>query len=153
MAYAEVAGLPAVAGLWSVVRPLTLSAASTALVTATAVSVVAAGQRTSLANAAAVLAMAVGAICLLVPPRLGRPPRLSRRLAVSAGADRIHELMIVRQLGNLSSAPVDGGSVTHRMRSVVTHLQLVHPPTLAVGSAVLAMLFVIACVFRALRVH
>ena len=30
------------------------------------------------------------------------------------------------------------------MRSVVTHLQLVHPPTLAVGSAVLAMLFVIA---------
>ena len=33
--------------------------------TATAVSVVAAGQRTSLANAAAVIAMAVGAICLL----------------------------------------------------------------------------------------
>jgi MFS superfamily sulfate permease-like transporter len=33
--------------------------------TATAVSVVTAGQRTSLANAAAVLAMAVGAICLL----------------------------------------------------------------------------------------
>lgn len=52
--------------------------------------------------------------------------------------------MIVRQLGNLTSAPVDGGSVTHQMRSVVTHLQLVHPPTLAVGSAVLAMLFVIA---------
>ena len=52
--------------------------------------------------------------------------------------------MIVRQLGNPNGAPVDGGSVTHQMRSVVTHLQLVHPPTLAVGSAVLAMLFVIA---------
>lgn len=35
---------PAVAGLWSVVGPLTLCAASTALMTATAVSVVAAGQ-------------------------------------------------------------------------------------------------------------
>lgn len=44
MAYAEVAGLPAVAGLWRVVGPLTLYAASTALMTATAVSVVAAGQ-------------------------------------------------------------------------------------------------------------
>jgi sulfate permease, SulP family len=41
-------------------------------------------------------------------------------------------------------APVYGGSVTHQLRSVVTHLHLVHPPTLAVGSAVLAMLFVIA---------
>ena len=52
--------------------------------------------------------------------------------------------MIVRQLGNLTGAPVDGGSVTHQLRSVVTHLHLVHPPTLAVGSAVLAMLFMIA---------
>jgi MFS superfamily sulfate permease-like transporter len=36
-----------------------------ALMTAATVSAVAAGQRTSFANAAAVLAMAVGAICLL----------------------------------------------------------------------------------------
>jgi hypothetical protein len=139
MAYAEVAGLPAVAGLWSVVGPLTLYAPSTALMTATAVSVVAAGQMHQLGQRCRRLAMAVGAICLLVPPRLGRPPRLSRQVAVSAGADRLHELMIVRQLGNLTSAPVDGGSVTHQMRSVVTHLQLVHPPTLTVGSAVLAV--------------
>jgi sulfate permease, SulP family len=64
MAYAEVAGLPPLVGLWSVVGPM-LHAASTALMTAAAASVVAAGQRARFANAAAVLAMAVGAICLL----------------------------------------------------------------------------------------
>jgi SulP family sulfate permease len=42
-------------------------------------------------------------------------------------------LMIVRQLGNLTGGPVEGGSVTHQLPSVVTHLHLVHPPTLAVG--------------------
>ena len=60
-------------------------------------------------------------------------------------------LMIVRQLGNLTGGPVEGGeSVTHQLPSVVTHLHLVHPPTLAVGSAILAMLFVIAWRFSAL---
>jgi hypothetical protein len=59
-------------------------------------------------------------------------------------------LMIVRQLGNLTGGPVEGGSVTHQLPSVVTHLHLAHPPTLAVGSAILAMLFVIAWRFSAL---
>ena len=75
--------------------------------------------------------------------------RLSRQLAVSAGADRLHErhrTVDDRQAAGQPDgrAPVDGESVTHQLRSVVTHLHLVHPPTLAVGSAVLAMLSVIA---------
>jgi MFS superfamily sulfate permease-like transporter len=48
--------------------------------------------------------------------------------------NRIALLMIVRQLGNLTGAPVDRGSVTYQLRSVVT-LHVVQPPTLAVGSA------------------
>jgi hypothetical protein len=55
---------------------------------ATAVSVVAAGQRVRFADAAAVLAMAVCPICLV--GWIGRLGLLAK-LAVSAGADRLHE--------------------------------------------------------------
>jgi hypothetical protein len=51
--------------------------------------------------------------------------------------------MIISQLGNLTGAPVDRGSVALELRSFVAHLDLVHTPTRVLGSAVLAMLFVI----------
>jgi hypothetical protein len=117
---------------------------STALMTAAAVSVVAAGQRT---NAARCRGPCDGGGRDL-PPRLDRPPRLSRQLAVWTSADRLyerHRSVDDRQpAGRPNGAPIDGGSVTQQLRSVVTHLHLVHPPTLARGAAVLAMLFVIA---------
>ena len=78
MAYAEVAGLPAIAGLWAAVAPLIAYAflgssrqlsvgpeSSTALMTAAAVIVLVAGDRQNYANSAAALALAVGAIRLI----------------------------------------------------------------------------------------
>jgi len=79
MAYAEVAGLPAITGLWAAVAPLVAYAilgssrqlsvgpeSSTALMTAATVTVLVAGDQQNYANTAAVLALAVGAICLIV---------------------------------------------------------------------------------------
>ena len=78
MAYAEVAGLPPIAGLWAAVAPLVVYAflgssrqlsvgpeSSTALMTAAAVIVLVAGDRQNYADTAAALALAVGAICLI----------------------------------------------------------------------------------------
>ena len=77
MAYAEVAGLPAITGLWAAVGPLIAYAvlgssrqlsvgpeSSTALMTAAAVTVLVAGDQQHYAETAAALALAVGAICL-----------------------------------------------------------------------------------------
>ena len=78
MAYAEVAGLPAITGLWAAVAPLVAYAilgssrqlsvgpeSSTALMTAAAVTVLVAGDQQNYANTAAALALSVGAICLI----------------------------------------------------------------------------------------
>jgi MFS superfamily sulfate permease-like transporter len=65
--------------------------------------------------------MAVGLICLLGwIGRLGFLANLLSRPVLIGYMNRIALLMIVRQLGNLTGAPVDGGSVTHQLRSVVT---------------------------------
>ena len=65
--------------------------------------------------------MAVGPICLLGwIGRLGFLANLLSRPVLIGYMNRIALLMIVRQLGNLTGAPVDGGSVTHQLRSVVT---------------------------------
>jgi SulP family sulfate permease len=78
MAYAEVAGLPAITGLWAAAAPLIANAilgssrqlsvgpeSSTALMTAAAVTVLVAGDQQADADTAAALALAVGAICLI----------------------------------------------------------------------------------------
>jgi len=78
MAYAEVAGLPAVAGLWAAVGPLVVyailgssrqlsvgSESSTALMTAAAVTVLISGDQQRYAETAAALALAVSAVFVL----------------------------------------------------------------------------------------
>src|SRR5262245_46339022 len=84
MAYAQVAGLPAVAGLWAAAGPLLVYAllgssprlsagpeSTTALLTATTIGPLAAGDPVRYAALAAALALLVGVICLL-----GRVARL-----------------------------------------------------------------------------
>ena len=78
MAYAEVAGLPAIAGLWAAVGPLVVyailgssrqlsvgSESSTALMTAAAVTVLISGDQQRYAETAAALALAVSAVFVL----------------------------------------------------------------------------------------
>ena len=116
MAYAEVAGLPAIAGLWAAVGPLVVYAilgssrqlsvgpeSSTALMTAAAVTALIAGDQQRYAETAAALALAVGVICLICwLARLGFLANLLSHPVLIGYMAGIAVLMIVSQLGKVS---------------------------------------------------
>jgi SulP family sulfate permease len=154
MAYADVAGLPAIAGLWAAVAPLVVYAilgssrqlsvgpeSSTALITATAVGVLVAGDQQNYAGTAAALALAVGAICLICwLARLGFLANLLSHPVLIGYMAGIAGLMIVSQLGKVSGIAVEGDSVLPELRSFVAHLGEVHLPTLLVAAGTFVLL-------------
>jgi SulP family sulfate permease len=154
MAYAEVAGLPAIAGLWAAVAPLVAYAvlgssrqlsvgpeSSTALMTAAAVTVLIAGDQQNYAETAAALALAVSAICLVCwLARLGFLANLLSHPVLVGYMAGIAVLMIVSQLGKVSGVDVDGDSVLSEVRFFVVHLGDVHRPTLLVAAGTFAVL-------------
>ena len=100
MAYATVAGLPPVVGLWAALAPLAVYAvlgssrqlsvgpeSTTALMTATALAPLAVGDPGRYAALAAAAALLVGVICFVA--RLG-PSRDPRRPLVPPGTGRLH---------------------------------------------------------------
>jgi sulfate permease, SulP family len=154
MAYAEVAGLPAITGLWAAVAPLVAYAilgssrqlsvgpeSSTALITATAVGVLVAGDQQNYAGTAAALALAVGAICLICwLARLGFLANLLSHPVLIGYMAGIAGLMIVSQLGKVSGIAVEGDSVLSELRSFVTHLGEAHLPTVLVATGTFVLL-------------
>jgi sulfate permease, SulP family len=158
MAYAEVAGLPAIVGLWASVGPLMIYAilgssrqlsigpeSSTALITAAAVAVlVSGGDQQRYAQTAAALALAVAAICLLCwLARLGFLANLLSHPVLIGYMAGIAGLMIVSQLGKVTGIAVEGRSVLSELRFFVTHLDQVQWPTLLVAAATFALLVAI----------
>ena len=154
MAYAEVAGLPAIAGLWAAVAPLVIYAllgssrqlsvgpeSSTALMTAAAVTVLIAGDQQHYAVTAAALALAVGVICLICwLARLGFLANLLSHPVLIGYMAGIAVLMIVSQLGKVSGIDVDGDSTLSEVRFFVAHLSEVHRPTLLVAAGTFVLL-------------
>ncbi|MFF0533328.1 SulP family inorganic anion transporter [Nocardia amikacinitolerans] len=158
MAYATVAGLPPVVGLWAVLGPLAVYAligtsrqlsvgpeSTTALMTAVALAPLAGADPGRYAALAAVLALLVGAVCLLgALARLGvladllSRPVLVGYLAGTAG------IMIVGQLGRLTGIPVSGQTIPEQLRSFTGHLGQWHWPTAALAAGVLAGLLAMA---------
>jgi sulfate permease, SulP family len=125
MAYASLAGLPPVAGLWAILAPLALYAvfgssrqlsvgpeSTTALMTATVVAPLAAGDPGRYAALAAALALVVGLMCLIAyAMRLGFLADLLSRPILVGYLAGVAVLMIVGQLGKLTGVPVSGDSV------------------------------------------
>ncbi|WP_063002810.1 SulP family inorganic anion transporter [Nocardia salmonicida] len=158
MAYATVAGLPPVVGLWAAVAPLAVYAllatsrqlsvgpeSTTALMTAVTLAPLAAGDPQRYAALAAVLALLVGLWCLLgALMRLGvladllSHPVLVGYLAGTAG------LMIVSQLGKVTGVPVEGTTMIEQLRSFVADIDQWHPATAALAGSVLVGLLVMA---------
>lgn len=158
MAYATVAGLPPVVGLWAAVAPLAVYAllatsrqlsvgpeSTTALMTAVTLAPLAAGDPQRYAALAAVLALLVGLWCLLgALMRLGvladllSHPVLVGYLAGTAG------LMIVSQLGKVTGVPVEGTAMIEQLRSFVADIDQWHPATAALAGSVLVGLLVMA---------
>ncbi|MFZ1911897.1 MAG: sulfate permease [Propionicimonas sp.] len=158
MAYAEIAGLPAIAGLWAVLAPMVTYAllgssrqlsigpeSTTALLTAAAIGALV-GQVGAQRHAevAAVLAIAVGIVCLV--GWLGRVGFLANLLSkpVLVGyMAGIALLMIVSQFGKLTQLDISGSTPWEQTASLVAQLGRVHVPTLLLAAAVVGSLLAV----------
>jgi sulfate permease, SulP family len=157
MAYAVVAGLPAVVGLWAALAPLAVYAvlgssrqlsvgpeSSTALMTAVAVGALVTQTQQPYADVAAALALTVGGLCLVFwVCRLGFVANLLSRPVLVGYMAGIAVLMVVSQLGKVSGIDVHGTSVVPEMASVVRHWDQLHLPSTVLAGAVLALLLLL----------
>lgn len=162
MAYATLAGLPPVAGLWAAIVPLAAYAlfgssrqlsvgpeSTTALMTAAVLTPVVAGDPTQYAALAAALALLVGAICLLRGlARLGFLANLLSRPVLVGYMTGIAIVMIASQLGKITGAPISGDEFVRQMRSFAAGISRAHWPTIALAASVLALLLLLAHVYR-----
>lgn len=159
MAYAEVAGLPAVVGLWALLGPLLVYSvfgssrqlsvgpeSTTALMTALAISSLAgitAGSHTDVARQAtlaAILAVTTGLICVVgYLARLGFLAGLLSRPVLVGYLTGVAVLMIVSQLGKVTGLSISGEHIWHEIASLVAQAAAINWPTLwlALGSVVL----------------
>ncbi|MEA5155816.1 SulP family inorganic anion transporter [Raineyella sp.] len=155
MAYAGVAGLPPVTGLWAIVGPLALYTflgssrqlsvgpeSTTALMTATAIATLAPDadprQRATLA---AVLALTVAMVCFVGwASRLGFLSQFFSKPVLLGYMTGIAVLMIISQLGRTTRIATDGRSTYREISSLVANSAQFHWPTAVLAVAVLAAL-------------
>lgn len=154
MAYAEVAGLPAVAGLWAILGSLLVYAllgssphlsvgpeSTTALMTATVIAPLALGDPSRYASLAAALAGLVGVICVLAwLLRLGFLAELLSRPVLVGYMAGVAVIMITGQLGKVTGADAAGDGPVGEVLAVLRHLDQLQGPTLALSAAVLVVL-------------
>jgi SulP family sulfate permease len=157
MAYATVAGLPPVTGLWAILPSLVIYAvlgssrqlsvgpeSTAALLTAATVGPLAGGDPARYATLAAALAVVVGLLSLVCwAIRLGFVADLLSKPILVGYMAGIAIIMIVGQLDNLTGAPVAGEGVFPRLASLLTGLGEAHPGTVLLAAAVLAFLFAV----------
>jgi high affinity sulfate transporter 1 len=162
MAYAEVAGLPPVVGLWAIGAALSVYAvfgssrqlsvgpeSTTALMTAVVIAPLAAGDPSRYAVLAAALALVVGGLCLVARvARLGFLADLLSKPVLVGYLAGIAVLMIVSQLEKVTGVPVSGDSVAAEIASFVAGLDGVHPATTLLSVGVLVLLLVVQGRFR-----
>jgi high affinity sulfate transporter 1 len=156
MAYAELAGLPAVAGLWAVIGSMTVYAllgssrqlsvgpeSTTALMTATALAPLANGDPAHYAALAAGLGLMVGAIALVgFIARLGfLADMLSKPVLVGYLAG-VAVIMIAGQLEKFSGITIEDDKPLKAIWHFLTHLDEIHGPTMLMSISVLVFLFV-----------
>ncbi|MDV9186741.1 sulfate permease [Streptomyces sp. SR27] len=155
MAYATVAGLPPVAGLWAILPALVLYAllgssrllsvgpeSTTALMTATVVAPLAAGDPGRYAVLAAALAVAVGVLCVVAwAARLGFVADLLSRPVLVGYLAGVALIMIVDQLPKTTGVSTTGSGFLPQLVSFVQNLPEARPATIAVAVTALVLLF------------
>ena len=147
MAYAQLAGLDPVAGLWAALLPAVAYAAltssrlvsigpesTTAIMVAAAVGPLAAGDPAHFAALAAALAVLVGVICLAAGVlRLGFLGDLLSHPILVGYMTGVAILMVVSQLGRLTGIPLEADTVAGTIVQVAGDLDAIHPPTVLSG--------------------
>jgi SulP family sulfate permease len=154
MAYAGVAGLPPVAGLWAAVpamlayavfgtsRQLSVGPESTtALMCAVVVAPLASGDPVRYAGLAAGLAVLVGALCLVAwVARLGFLSDLLSKPVLVGYMAGVAVIMIVGQLHRTTGVPVRGTTLLAQLGSFLGEIDRVNGGTLLLSLCVLAFL-------------
>jgi sulfate permease, SulP family len=157
MAYAVVAGLHPVVGLWAALPSLVVYAAlgssrslsmgpeaTTALMTAIAIGPLAAGDPVRYAALAAALALLVGLMSLAAwLLRLGFVADLLSRPVLVGYMAGVALIMIAGQLARATGVPVTGQSFLAQVVSFARGIGAIHLATILVTASVLVFLFVI----------
>jgi len=155
MAYAAVAGLQPVTGLWAALPALVIYAvlgssrslsmgpeSSTALMTAIAIGPLAAGDPRRYAELAATLALLVGLMSVGAGLlRLGLAADLLSRPVLVGYLAGLALIMIADQLSRVTGVPVTGQAFVAQVSSFARGIGEIAPATVAVAAAVLAFLF------------
>jgi len=155
LAYAGIAGLPPVVGLWGSLPALAayamlgtsrlLSAgpeSTTALMTAAVVAATATGGASGRAATAAALAFTVGVLCLVSRLlRLGVLADLLSRPTLVGYLAGLALIMMASQLGRVTGVEVHGGSFLAQLTSFVRGLSTLQVGTALFAAVVLAFLF------------
>ncbi len=156
MAYAEIAELPPIAGLWAILVPLAIYAvlgssrqlsigpeSTTALMTAAGLGALlgAAGGSDRWSDVAALMAIAVGLVCLVGWLfRLGFLANLLSRPVLVGYMAGIAALMITSQLGKVTGLSIEGDTTASEWLSFLTQVADVHLPTVVLAAGVGAAL-------------
>jgi SulP family sulfate permease len=147
LAYATIAGLPPITGLWAVLPALATYAllgtsrllsvgpeSTTALMTAAVVGPLAGGDPARYAGMAGALAVIVGLLCLLSRmARLGFVADLLSRPILVGYLAGVALIMMVGQLGKLTGAPVHGDTFFGQLVSFLTNVSAVQAATAVFG--------------------
>jgi sulfate permease, SulP family len=156
MAYAVVAGLPPITGLWTIMATLLVYAvlgsspllsvgpeSTTALMTAAVVGPLAVGSAGRYAALAAALALVVGVLCILAgAARLGFLADLLSKPVLVGYMAGIAVIMISGQLGKVTGVNVTGESFLDQIRSFGQGIGGVQAGTVLLAALVLAFLLV-----------
>ncbi|TDZ45205.1 SulP family inorganic anion transporter [Mycobacteroides franklinii] len=157
MAYATLAGLPAVTGLWAALAPLAIYAAlgssrqlsvgpesTTALMTAAVLAPLAFGDAARYAALAAALALLVGVVCLIAGlAGLGVLANLLSHPVLVGYMGGVGITMVGSQIGSITGTVSSGDEFIEQIRSFSDHVEQIRWPTIIVAASVLALLGVL----------
>jgi SulP family sulfate permease len=157
LAYGELAGLPPIHGLWSILPPLLLYAligsspqlsvgpeSTTAVMTAAAIGPLAAGNPLAYPGLASLLALLVGVVCFIGAwARVGfLADLLSKPILVGYMAG-VALIMITGQIGKISGMTLQSESLPGQLLELLHHPGAIHPPTLLLAIGVLVFLLLV----------
>lgn len=158
MAYATLAGLQPVSGIWAALAPLALYAlmgssrqlsvgpeSTTALMTAAVLAPLASGDLVAYGALAAALALLVGALCFLAGiARLGVLANLLSHPVLVGYMGGVGITMVGSQIGIITGTRNLGDQFIDQLRSFAAEIGKINWPTLVLAATVLILLFAIA---------
>lgn len=157
MAYAELAGVPPIAGLWAILPPMVIYAllgsspqlsigpeSTTAVMTAAAIAPIATSDGSNYASLSSLLALLVGLICCVGAfARLGFLANLLSKPILIGYMAGVAVIMIMGQLGKVTGLSIDAESPWGQIGEIFSQGNQIHLPTLILAVGVLSFLLLI----------